>query len=338
MIENRQCLFIIGAPRSGTTWLQAMIGAHPSVCTTAELMLFNHYIALWVDAWDIQMRLQREGSIIGLPTVWTEDEFYKFLGDFLKQVYERMLALKPSATVILDKHPGYAHYVELIHRLIPGAKFIHVIRDGRDVAASMMAASRGWGSSWAPKNTAKAATSWKTHTLDAMTAKQYPGQYCEVKYEDLLNVGKPILARVFEFIGLPIDAEAIAAIWEKHEFEAMKKQKTGASCFTLPEGFFRQGRSGDWHNTLSPIQRYLFHDIAGDLLTQLGYADRHWWSERAYERFGVPVLAMVLNRKRARRKMVDGIRKIIGPKWVRRIRAARDWVQQGGSKRIPENG
>jgi len=338
MINNRQCLFIIGAPRSGTTWLQAMIGAHPSVCTTAELMLFNHYTALWVDAWDIQMRLQREGSIIGLPTVWTEDEFYGFLREFLKQIYERVLALKPSATVILDKHPGYAQHIEHIHRLVPDAKFIHVIRDGRDVAASMLAASRRWGRLWAPKNVEKAAASWKGHTLEGRRANQYLGQYLEVRYEDLLTKGKPILKSVFDFIGLSTDSEIIKAIWDGHQFEKMKKQRTGASRFALPEGFFRQGRSGDWNNALSPIQRYLFHETAGDLLTQLGYADKSWWTDRGYQRFTFPVLSFFLNRKRATRKIANAVREIVGPAWVGRIRAARDWAQRSNSKGIPENG
>jgi hypothetical protein len=41
MVLEKQFLFIIGAPRSGTTWLQAMLGAHPSICTTGELKLFD---------------------------------------------------------------------------------------------------------------------------------------------------------------------------------------------------------------------------------------------------------------------------------------------------------
>ncbi len=338
MIRNEQCLFIIGAPRSGTTWLQAMIGAHPDVCTTAELMLFNHYTALWVDAWNNQIRLHRDGSIIGLPTVWTENEFYGFLRDFLKQIYEKVLALKPSATVILDKHPGYAQHVEQIHRLLPDAKFIHLIRDGRDVAASMLAASQQWGRLWAPKNTEKAAASWKTHTLEARKAKQYAGQYLEVRYEDLLVIGKPILESVFEFIGLPADPETIEAIWEGHQFEKMKKQRTGASRFALPDGFFRQGRSGDWHSALSPMQRYLFHDTAGDLLTQLGYADQRWWCERGYQRITFPALSLFLNRKRARKKLTNAVKAIVGPTWLGRIRAGRDWIQRSNSKEIPENG
>jgi sulfotransferase family protein len=337
MVQNRQFLFIIGAPRSGTTWLQAMIGAHSDVCTTAELMLFNHYTALWVNAWNDQMRLQREGSIIGLPTVWTEDEFYGFLREFLKQIYERVLALKPAATVILDKHPGYAQHVEHIHRLIPDARFIHMIRDGRDVAASMLAASRHWGRLWAPKNIWKAAASWKGHTLEARRANQYVGQYLEVRYEDLLTKGEPILESVFKFVGLPTDTETIAAIWEEHQFDKMKKQRTGASRFALPEGFFRQGRSGNWHNALSPMQRYLFHDTAGDLLIQLGYADQHWWSDRKHQSFIFPVLSLFLDRKRANKKLANAVKEIVGPAWVGRIRAAKSWVQRSNSKPIPEN-
>jgi hypothetical protein len=56
-------VFIVGAPRSGTTWLQAMIGAHPSICTTDELKLFNLFTGPWEESWELLLKLQKtEGA------------------------------------------------------------------------------------------------------------------------------------------------------------------------------------------------------------------------------------------------------------------------------------
>jgi len=50
-VLRKEFLFIVGSPRSGTTWLQLMLGSHPSVCATAELTLYDKYLAPWLDAW-----------------------------------------------------------------------------------------------------------------------------------------------------------------------------------------------------------------------------------------------------------------------------------------------
>ncbi|MGE0821963.1 MAG: sulfotransferase [Candidatus Binatia bacterium] len=334
----KQTVFIIGAPRSGTTWLQAMLGAHPAICTTAELMLFNHYTAQWVDAWNAQVRLHHDGSFVGLPTLWSEEEFYGFLKEFLDRVYSRVREQKPEAPILLDKHPGYAQYVDHIDRLIPTAKFIHIIRDGRDVASSMMAAAKGWARIWAPQSVEKAAASWKTHTVAARQAARHEGRYLEMRYEDLLASGVPVMRKVYDFLGVPMSEEQIAATLQEHQFEKMKKKKTGASQFTLPEGFFRQGGKGDWQATLNPTQRIIFHEVAGDLLCELGYATDSWWVQHEYQRVMLPATAFLLNPTRSRKKMKATLKHLVGPTWLDRIRNIRGALQPKNGKELPENG
>ena len=338
MIQNKKFLFMIGAPRSGTTWLQAMLGAHPAICTTAELMLFNHYTVHWADAWNEQVRLHRDGSLVGLPTLWSEEEFYGFLKEFLDRVYSRVFEQKPEATIFLDKHPGYAQHIEHIDRLIPNAKFLHIIRDGRDVASSMMAASKGWARIWAPESVEKAAASWKTHTLAARQAKRYEGRYLEIRYEDLLASGEQVMQEVYNFLGLPMSKEQIAATLQEHHFEKMKKKRTGASQFALPDGFFRQGGKGDWQTSLNPTQRVIFHEIAGDLLCELGYAADSWWVEHEYQRITLPAAAFFLNPARSRRKVKATLKHMLGPTWSDRVRNLRGALQPKGGKELPENG
>jgi len=302
MVLDKQFIFIIGAPKSGTTWLQIMLGAHPVVCTTVELTLFNRYIAPWIKAWKGEAANIAQGRWYqGLPFLWTEDDFYEFLRGFLSKVYERVLATKPQATHILDKHPGYSLHVEDINELLPNARFIHMIRDGRDVAVSMVAARRQIG--YGPGTISDSATAWKRYVRAAQKAKQYHGRYIEVRYEDLSTAGIDTLKCVFDFCDLPASVEDVAANLEAHQFERMKAKRQHADDrVKTHEAFYRKGRVGSWQEELNPMQRYIFDEIAGDLLRELGYAEGRWWAESGRQAFTLPVWAAILTRKQQLRR------------------------------------
>lgn len=312
ILEDKQFVFMIGSPRSGTTWLQQMLGAHPSVCTLSELQLFDFYTSPWVNAWKQQINLQKtDGNFVGLPIVWTEGDLYEFLREFLERVYSRVLATKPGATILLDKTPSYALHTEHIESLVPNAKYIHVIRDGRDVAVSTMAASQGWAKGWAPKNVESAASMWKKWVLGAQKARQYGSRYLEVKYEDLLNNGVKTLGSIFNFVGLPVDSKELASILDEHQFEKMKQKQMEVNKFYRAKNFFRKGQVGDWQNILDPTQRLVFHCTAGNLLCELGYAEDSWWFEHSYQRFTLPVfLYFSTQGARIKKNIIHKIRRL----------------------------
>ena len=212
-VLDKQFIFIIGAPKSGTTWLQIMISAHPQVCTTVELTLFSKYTAPWIKAWKAEAANIQQGRWNqGLPFLWSEDEFYGYLKEFLSKVYEKVLSINPQATHVLDKHPGYSMHVEDINMLLPGARFIHMIRDGRDVAVSMVAAQQriGYGTGTIQDSAAE----WKRNVRAAQETTQYHDRYMEVRYEDLLISGANTLKSVFDFCGLPAThIDIISSIW-----------------------------------------------------------------------------------------------------------------------------
>jgi hypothetical protein len=303
-----------------------MVAAHELVCSTIdELKLFDFFTVPLEEGWKYLVSLQvaTGGGPNGLTAMWTEDEFYRFLSEFVERVYTQVLAMQPEATVLLDKAPAYSKYVEHIDRLIPGAKFIHIVRDGRDVAVSLMAASQGWGRPWAPKQVEKAASAWKSLVLAAREARQYGERYLEVRYEELLTNGVEILRQIFEFIGIRISTENLANIYERHQFENMKRAGTGTHGFSLPKEFFRKGQAGDWRNSLTLGQRYLFDESAGDLLRALGYANTSWWYDHAYQGFTVPLTTTLSSRTRIRMKATDTIKRMLGPQWTERVRAIR---------------
>jgi hypothetical protein len=291
-VLDKQFLFIIGSPRSGTSWLQLMIGAHPSVCTSTEIRLFNGYIAPWLEAWRVETQFAEEGkSYVGLPVLWEEEEFHAFLKSFLARVYSSVLSKKPDASHILDKHPAYSDYVSEIRLLIPQARFIHVIRDGRDVAVSLFEASRQL--SWFDRHPLHGyAPIWRRRVLGAKRGEEFGDDYLELRYEDLSASPATELARVFGFCGLAANDDLVEQIVEQHTIEKMRRSRsTAADGVKVPEGHYRQGRVGAWHQKFTPRQRYLFEKLAGDLLEELGYARRGWWAEGRLQRLWVPLAA-----------------------------------------------
>ncbi|MGB2985698.1 MAG: sulfotransferase [Phycisphaerae bacterium] len=292
LIFGRHCLFIVGAPRSGTTWLQMMIAAHPNVCSTVEQTIFRQYIAPWVEAYEREAAwMKREGYGHGLPFLWDEPDFCGFIREFIERVYARILATNPEATHILDKHPDNCHHVDLIDRMVPGARFIHIIRDGRDVATSIMAASREMN--FGPPNIHGAATVWKACLQGARQASKFKGRYLEVRYEDLKASCFDVMKPVFEFCGLPTTDEQVAGIVRECEFQKLKERRASAAGDNeAPEAHYRKGKVGSWQEELSQYESYLFEKLAGALLRELGYAGPYWWARSRLEQSTLPTRFM----------------------------------------------
>jgi LPS sulfotransferase NodH len=318
---DKQYILIIGAPRSGTTWLQSMLGAHPRVSTTVELTLFSQYTASWFAIWAREAQNLRAGRWYqGLPFLWTEEEFHLFLREFIERVYQRVSERNLEATHVVDKHPGYSKYVKDINKLLPKARFIHVIRDGRDVAVSMVAARKHVG--FGAGTIQDAALAWKSHVAAARRASNFRGRYLEVRYESMLTDGIDTLQAVFDFCGLRADRAQVTAIVEQHQFVRMKaKRQVGDSRARASKGHYRKGKAGGWKLELSPIDRYICHRMAGTLLHELGYSGADWWATSAVQKVFLPPMgtAAIVGREACRR-IYRASAQLLGPRLAQRFR------------------
>lgn len=167
-IEPARLVILIGSPRSGTTWLQSMIGSHPDCATPQKTDLFQLYIKPLLKAWDSQLEWRDESigkefrRAKGLPLTITESEFIGQLRSVVDFTVESVHSLKPGAKIVVEKSPSHSLCVPEILRVVPNTTFIHIIRDGRAVAASLVAAGKdGWGKRWAPTTVSLAAWLWK---------------------------------------------------------------------------------------------------------------------------------------------------------------------------------
>ena len=292
-------IFLIGAPRSGTTWLQRMMGSHPLVVTSQETLLLSGYVRAWLQIWERQLRPPSperwsEQRHKGLPAVLTESEFHRLLRDVVDEVHRRIAALKPSASVVLEKDPSYALHVARIHALLPEATFVHLIRDGRDVAASLAVAGRSWGARWAPPDVAGGAAVWTRYVTAGRSTGLPTPRYVEVRYEALLARPAEELHRVLTACGVEADLARCREIADAHSLPATRgalaagRDPGGISWGgeviarlgappAEPAGFLTPAAAALPWRRWSASTRVLFERVAGALMAELGYGAESEW-------------------------------------------------------------
>jgi hypothetical protein len=279
--------FVVGATRSGTTLLRLMLDAHPDVGIPSETHFF-HKLVKRSERTRISPELLADTIITHkrwgdfhldadeLRARFNEIEPFN-LSDALRGFYG-LYAEKHGKTRWGDKTPGYLRYMRRIEWVLPEARFIHLIRDGRDVALSVLPMN------WGPSSVTEAAELWVERVTIAREQGALVDHYMEVKYEDLVTETEPTLRRVADFLELPWDAamldyheRAEERLREKARDLPRKKSRGDqpAAARMASHAMARQPpdpkRIGRWRTEMSAEDRELYEGVAGDLLVELGY-------------------------------------------------------------------
>jgi hypothetical protein len=177
-----------------------------------------------------------------------------------------------------DKTPLYCLDLNTIRRLLPEARFIHIIRDGRDVALSLrrMWFSPGW-------EIERQAAYWRKCVLAARRAGGGRPDYMEVRYEDLILNTQLVLEQVCAHSGLNYDNAMLnyytrtPARLREHK---ARVRPDGIPLLTQEQRLRQQERTTEppdpscvfaWKQAMSAEERGRFELVAGDLLKELGY-------------------------------------------------------------------
>ena len=162
-----------------------------------------------------------------------------------------------------DKTPSHIVELELLAERFPNAQFLHIVRDGRDVAASMVTMNFG------ASRFAEAARTWRRKTVRAhrIGLTLGPARYRELHYEDLVADPGRTLETVCEFLGLPDDPGML----DYHE--RADDLLRGLRDTDHIQGIRRPPTVGirDWHVDVPPHDIAVFDEIAGEGLDLLGY-------------------------------------------------------------------
>lgn len=258
-------IFLLGCARSGTSILGEAIAAHPNVAYLFEVS------AIWNT-----LVPEKNHHRLTADTVTTgvASQIYKALADARREL---------SGDLLLEKNPKHVIRIPFLDALFPQARFVHIIRDGRDTIASLMFRNRGpnWGHlkipQWEqlleryPKEShIRCAHQWNyavsTARQDAqgLTGKRY----LEVRYEALVRAPKAELTRLLQFLELPADSQVNAFV-EKIQDETYNSYHAKRQVRHYVEDHAR--RVGRYRENLTTRQLEDVMKVCGPLLGELGY-------------------------------------------------------------------
>ncbi|MEO1132551.1 MAG: sulfotransferase [Cyanobacteria bacterium J06639_1] len=143
-LRNATLIFVVGSPRSGTTWLQSLLASHPAIVSGPESHFFVSMRSL------LQTFEKPQDRKLGLSAYLSPDQFYEAIANLFLQAIAQLDLPAGDHRVFLEKTPHHSQYAKYILKAFPQAKFIHLVRDARAVVASSLRISQSWGRDWAP--------------------------------------------------------------------------------------------------------------------------------------------------------------------------------------------
>ena len=287
--------FVVGVGRSGTTLLRLMLDAHSELAMPPE----THFFASLRSA-SGELKFGPSDAVEAIVDDehrrWNdfgmeeEELLARFeaiprfnLADALRAFYS-LYAEKQGKERWGDKTPDYIERMRQIKGVLPEARFIHVIRDGRDVTVSTnkRIIERGHRDPMPPGRSAKR---WQKKILKARADGPKLGEYLEIRYEDLVTDTEAQLRKVCEFSQLEFEpgmldyhetaalrlsemAGAMPARDGRPERDAGERLKAHALATKPPT----KERIEVWREDMAPEDVAKFESVAGDLLDDLGYA------------------------------------------------------------------
>jgi len=221
--------FIIGNPRSGTTLLRLMLNNHRNIIVPPECGFAVWWYEKYKD-WskdscqDKKARDYFLQDLIASKKIETWNLDFEGLGEYIRSMMPINYAELVSCIYTFfgystgrtfdrwgDKNNFHIQRVETLHKIFPSAFFIHIIRDGRDVACSYKnLAKMNLLSKYAPNlptNIVDIATEWTKNIEMAISSFDAIGwsKVCEVHYEDLVAKSQVQLENICDFLDEPYD-------------------------------------------------------------------------------------------------------------------------------------
>ncbi len=249
--SDRAHIFILGAPRSGTNLLKVLLVAHPRIggCDYESTGLFD-----FRDIFQYRIGHLKPDRVEALRQQAPD------LVAFYDRITEAILE-KKGKDIFVDKMKHSAWRLRYVNRYFPNARFVHVVRDGRDSFCSALKHPNVNQS----EDIETYARYWMKH-VTGVDGHVDPDRLFEVKYEDLTSSPEEHLPRLMEFLGIS---------FAPRQLEHTRYGKTT----TLTNREVHQGLGQPinvasqyrWKEELTPEQNKAFCRIAGKELEKHGY-------------------------------------------------------------------
>lgn len=294
-IEER-LVWIWGSPRSGSTWLLLLMKEHEAVVPINEPQLGVYFgpflsdLPGWrtaeLDATNFSVRKVQEEREHQFFANQFADVWRPALAEMIHRRYEAHVKKHPpkngdlANAIVAIKEPNGSQSADIIMGALPKAPFLFLLRDGRDVVDSDLAANsegswvtekfpgaRGVTESERLEFVEQSAQKWLVRTEIVQQAyRAHPGPKHFVKYEDLRADPAGHLRPIFDWLGLELSDEKLGELIDKNAFEKAPEDQKGA------KGFFRAATPGFWEQNLREDEKAAMERILGPKLRELDYS------------------------------------------------------------------
>jgi hypothetical protein len=288
-MDDRRLTWIFGSSRSGSTCLLKKLSDFASVVPIDDPHL-GHHLGVWRPiplAWaaaegdppDLKTLLELKADEPGyFFSDRHRDSWWDPLRELISARFDAQAAdceVDPAAATVVVKEPG-SHVAPMLVELFPASRLIFLLRDGRDVVDSWLAAHRkgAWAISGGAFPVSEEgriplirwlATVWayRSRAVQAAFDATAPERRMLIRYEELLGQTSESLRGIAEKAGL--DPRPAARVAARHRFERVPVGKRG------PRRRERSARPGAWKENLSSAEQAALHEEIGDALVEFGY-------------------------------------------------------------------
>ena len=275
--------FFFGANGSGTTLHRAIFDSHPNLAIPGEARFVAKLANRYREGYDTERFMKDLGKDDRFVNWGLEPDDVEMAlndppaGDYpeaVRRLYDRYAGLQ-GKTRYGDKTQSNIHHLALLADLFPEGKFVHAVRDGRDVALAHTDGTK----------IEQVAVSWKRRVDAGRTAGKSlgPDRYIESRFEGLIDDTEGSVRRLCDFLELPFDPSMLTYYERAGDIVSTTAVPDRHKDIFLPP---TKGLR-DWRRELSDDQVARFEALAGDMLDELSY-------ERKYEKVPLSARAAAL--------------------------------------------
>src|SRR5215212_8413547 len=266
-VRPENLIWMFGVARTGSSWLGAMMG------DLEGHALWNEPYVGDVFGYAYYMRggeQQRQRRAYILSDAYKEAWIRSLRTFVLDSVDARFSELEDGYLVI--KEPNGSVGAPLLSEALPESRMILLVRDPRDVVASLLAAQRkgSWGAGDDPladtdpdefvrqrarMYNASFGKAWEAY--EAHTGRKAAIRYENLRYDTLVE-----LERVYTTLGIPVERERLREVVEKHAWENIPEKQKG------PNKPRRKARPGGWKEDLTPEQARMVEEITAPVMSE----------------------------------------------------------------------
>jgi hypothetical protein len=269
--QNRGPVFVVGMNGSGTSMMLDCLGRHPALYAVPDETLMmpfiigqarrfgdfrsdENFLAYWQFAIDQMPVLQRvvDSRLLNIPTWWQSQP--RNIAGVFDGIFGK-LAAEAGKQRWCEKTPDHVQHLDLLSEVFKDARFVHMIRDGREVASSLTRRQR--------RHPELVIYRWKNLVkLGQLHGARLGGRYLEVTYEELTSNPRRQMERLCDFVGLEFDERVLQS--QMPQSPGRKQLAKGALGAISPNPV-------KWREYFDSQTLLELEQIAGRMLEDLGY-------------------------------------------------------------------